>query len=325
MHEISLIIATLGERPEDLCLFLRSVVPQADYLCDVIVVDQNPDEQLIPILLEQFRGVLPIRCIRSERGLSRARNHALPLASGTIVAFPDDDCLYPEGLLEWVVNWFESSQRYDILAVGANDASGAVSANRWPQSSCEIHPISAFRTTSSSSLFVRTDIAMTEEFDVQLGLGSGTPHGSGEEIDYVLRLIRAGARGRFDRTRHIVHPRRDMLSDEGSASRAESYGLGMGHLLRIHALPTLWVSFLAYNLARTGGALCRGNLNSYKLCVAQTRGLWRGYLAQTEATATKSAATCSALHAIATQPYPGSIPRDVGSISPQATGYRNGH
>jgi glycosyltransferase involved in cell wall biosynthesis len=322
MHEISLIIATLGERPEDLCLFLRSVVPQSDYLCDIIVVDQNPDEQRIPAVLEQFRGVLPIRCIRSERGLSRARNHALPLALGTIVAFPDDDCLYPQGLLEWVVNWFESSQKYDILAVGVNDASGAVSGNRWPQNSCEIHPINVFRTTLSSSLFVRTDIAMTEEFDVRLGLGSGTPHCSGEETDYVLRLIRAGARGRFDRTRHIIHPRRDMLTDEGSASRAESYGLSMGHLLRIHALPTIWVSFLAYNLARTGAALGCGNLKSYKLCVAQTKGLWKGYLGQVEITPPKTAAASSALHVIATQPHPSSTQRDIGSISPQAAAYR---
>jgi glycosyltransferase involved in cell wall biosynthesis len=278
MHEISLIIATLGERPEDLCLLLRSLVPQADHLCDVIVVDQNPDSQRIPVLLNQFHGHLPIQCIRSERGLSRARNQGLPLASGTLVAFPDDDCLYPDGLLEWVVNWFESSQKYDILAVGANDASGSRSGNRWMQDSCDIRPVNAFRTTFSPTLFLRKDIAVTERFDGRLGVGSGTPYGSGEETDYVLRLIRAGAKGRFDRTQHIIHPRRDMLSGESSVSRAESYGLGMGRLLSIHTLPTLWMGFLAYNVGRAGWALGRGNLNAYGRCLAQTKGLWKGYL-----------------------------------------------
>ena len=315
MREISLIIATLGERPENLCNFLRSVVPQADYLRDIIVVDQNPDDQRIPALLEQFWGLLPIRCIRSGLGLSGARNHGLPLALGTIVAFPDDDCLYPEGLLEWVVNWFESSQKYDILAVGANDASGTVSGNRWPQKSCDIHPINAFGTTFSSSLFLRTDIAMTEEFDVRLGVGSGTPHASGEETDYVLRLIHAGARGHFDRTRHVVHSRGDMLSGAGSTSRADSYGLGTGHLLRIHAVPPLWIGFLAYSLARAGWALGCGDLKGYKLCVAQMKGLWKGYRTPIEAVTTKSATASSGLHAVATQPYPGSSQRDAGSIS----------
>jgi glycosyltransferase involved in cell wall biosynthesis len=315
MHEISLIIATSGERPEDLCDLLRSVVPQADYLCDIIVVDQNPDDQRMSALLEQFQRLLPIRCIRSGLGLSRARNHGLSLASGTIVAFPDDDCVYPQDLLEWVVNWFESSQKYDMLAIGANDASGVLSGNRWPQKSCDIHPINAFETTFSSSLFVRTDIAMTEEFDVRLGVGSGTPHASGEETDYVLRLIHAGARGHFDRTRHIVHSRGDMLSGEGSTPRAESYGLGTGHLLRIHAVPALWMSFLVYSLARAGWALGRGDLKGYKLCVAQMKGLWKGYRTSVEAATTKSAAASSGLHAVATQPYPGSIQRDVGSAS----------
>src|ERR1700733_10863540 len=104
MHEISLIIATSGERPEEFCQLLLSVVPQAGHLCDVIVVDQNPDDQRIPALLEQFLEVLPVRYIRSERGVSRARNRGLTLAAGAIVAFPDDGCLYPQGLLEWVAN-----------------------------------------------------------------------------------------------------------------------------------------------------------------------------------------------------------------------------
>ena len=278
MLKVSLVVATLGERPEDLSDLLRSLIPQAKFLSEIIIVDQHPDRDRVPQLLDQFLDVLPIFHTRSERGLSHARNHGLGFARGHLVAFPDDDCLYPDGLLEWVVDWFESEFEYDILAVGVKDASGALSGNRWPQDSCEIKPINAFRTTFSSSLFLFTDLAQSARFDVQLGVGSGTRYGSGEETDYVLRLLRTNARGRFDRTRHVIHPRRDMLSGSASLPRAQAYGFGMGHVLRINSLRGLWIGFMVYNSARAGLVLLRGNLEGAQLCLAQTKGLWKGFL-----------------------------------------------
>jgi hypothetical protein len=203
----------------------------------------------------------------------------LTLASGSLVAFPDDDCVYPDGLLEWVATWFDVNTRYSILAVGADDAAGVRSGNRWPQDACDIHPINAFRTTFSPSLFLRGDAARSQQFDVRLGVGSGTRYGSGEETDYVLRLLRLGALGRFDRTRTIIHPRRDMLSGGSTASRAEAYGYGMGHLLRRHTLRLLWLGFLGYDVARAGLALGRGRRDGSSLCVAHAKGLWQGYRA----------------------------------------------
>ena len=277
MLKVSLIVATLGERPEELAALLTSLLPQADFIANVVVVDQNPDPDAVPSLLVNFCQALPIQHTRSQRGLSRARNHGLNLATGQLVAFPDDDCVYPEGLLAWVVNWFENQVEYDILAVGVKDADGVPSGNRWPQHSCDIRPINAFRTTFSSSLFLWTDLARTARFDINLGVGAGTPFGSGEETDYVLRLLEGRARGRFDRTCHVIHPRRDMLSGSCYPARAQAYGFGMGHLLRRHDLRKLWLSFLAYNLLRAAVAACRGDSNGAGLCLAQTKGLSEGF------------------------------------------------
>jgi len=278
MRRISLVLATLGERPFDLWALLRSLTPQARFIKEVIIVDQHPDPVHLPTLLNPFRDALPIVHTRSQRGLSRARNHGLSFVSGDLVAFPDDDCLYPEGLLEWVIDWFESNYEYDILAVGANDTEGLMSGNRWFQNSCEIRPINAFRTTFSSSLFICADLAQSARFDEQLGVGSGTPFGSGEETDYVLRLLRSRARGRFDRTRHIIHPRRDMLSENTSPPRALAYGVGTGHVLRMNSLSGIWAGFMTYNLARAGVAALRGRLKGARLCVAQTKGFWKGFI-----------------------------------------------
>lgn len=289
MRKVSLIVATLGERPDDLCALLRSLMPQARFLCEIVIVDQNADPNLLPRILEPFRETLPIRHTRSERGLSRARNHGLSIITGGIVAFPDDDCLYSQGLLEWVTNWFETNVEYDILSVGVKDAEGVSSGNRWVQSECDIRPLNAFRTTFSSSLFICTDLARTARFDALLGVGSGTPYGSGEETDYVLRLLRKRARGRFDRSHHVVHPRRDMLSGTASLPRAQAYGFGMGHVIRMHSLCSLWMGFMTYNLARAGVCLLRGNQESARLCLAQTKGLWAGFLAPKHERAAESA------------------------------------
>jgi glycosyltransferase involved in cell wall biosynthesis len=278
MLKVSLIVGTLGERPFDLCALLRSFEPQARFIKEVIIVDQHSDPHRIPGLLNQFRENLPIIYARSERGLSRARNRGLQLVTGDIVAFPDDDCLYPDGLLEWVVDWFETNFEYDILAVGARDADGNMSGNRWIQNSCRISPINAFRTTFSPTLFMCADLAQSTCFDEQLGVGSGTPFGSGEETDYVLRLLRRRARGRFDRTRHIIHPRRDMLSGTVSGPRALAYGIGMGHVLRINSLGAIWLGFLAYNLVRTMVAGVRGELKGAHFCMAQNLGVWKGFM-----------------------------------------------
>jgi hypothetical protein len=91
--------------------------------------------------------------------------------------------------------------------------------------------------------------------------------------------MRQGAKGRFDRTRHIVHPRRDALSGGSSAPRAEAYGFGMGHLLRLHALHSLWIAFLIYDLARAAFVMGRWRRDGPGLCIAHARGLWHGYLA----------------------------------------------
>jgi glycosyltransferase involved in cell wall biosynthesis len=278
MLKISLIVATLGERIEDLSALMNSLLPQVEFIREIIVVDQHPDPLHLPAQLSTFLNTLPLRIIRSERGLSRARNNGLAMAIGDLVAFPDDDCIYPAGLLEWVVNWFETNVEYDILAVGAKDSSGELSGNRWPQNCCDLAPLNVFRTTFSSSLFLCTDLAKSARFDTRLGVGANTPYGSGEETDYVLRLLRARVRGRFNRTRHIIHPRRDMLSGTVSLERARAYGFGMGHVLRINSLFVLWTSFLVYNLARAGLVLLRGKMVNAALCLAQTRGLWNGFL-----------------------------------------------
>jgi glycosyltransferase involved in cell wall biosynthesis len=278
MLTFTLIIATLG-RTAELDTLLTSLAAQDYPGLDCIVVDQNPDDRL-RALLDRWHEILPIRRLRSAPGLSRARNIGLLGATGDIVAFPDDDCWYPPSLLPQVAGWLEEHPEFGILTVGAQDHNGISSGNRWVLDRCEIRPINAFRTTFSSTIFVRRSAAVqVRRFDETLGVGSGTPYACGEETDYILNLLQDGERGFFDRTLHIGHPKRDMLSGEISDKRAAAYGSGMGHVLRKHSMGLLGVGFVAYDLLRSALVAVRGDFRSSALCVHHALGVATGYIA----------------------------------------------
>ncbi len=283
MKHFSLIIATIN-RTEELNTLFASIAAQDFPGVECILVDQNPDNRLAAIV-ERWSAVLDIRWVRATPGLSRARNIGLQFARGRIVAFPDDDCAYTPSLLYHVSRWFWKNGPYSILTVGARDTDGVPSGNRWIQDHCVITPANAFRTTFSSTIFLLRDVAMQCRFDESLGVGAGTPYASGEETDYILRLLQLGALGYFDRTWHIVHPKRDMLSGEIDSRRAAKYGSGMGYVLRKNNLHLLGAAFVAYDVTRSMLVALRGDLQAAALSLQHGWGLAKGFLAAPAAAA----------------------------------------
>jgi glycosyltransferase involved in cell wall biosynthesis len=278
MLAFSLVVATLGRSAELEALF-RSLLAQDYPALECIVVDQNLDRRVKDIV-DRCNGPLKLRVVDSAPGLSHARNVGMTAATGDILAFPDDDCWYTPDLLANVSAWFESHPEYNVLTVGAADELGVPSGNRWIQDSCEIRPTNAFRTTFSSTIFVRrTAATIAQQFDESIGVGSGTPYSCGEETDYVLNLVRAGSRGYFNRTWHIGHPKRDMLSGQIDGRRAAGYGCGMGYVLRKHSEPLLLTGFVAYDLLRTAMVALQGDFAAARLCLRHAWGMVAGYAA----------------------------------------------
>jgi glycosyltransferase involved in cell wall biosynthesis len=270
MPRFSLIIPTL-ERTAELAELLASIVNQQRRDIEIILVDQNHDDRIVP-LVEALPGDLAVAHLRVEQqNVSAARNAGMDAASGEIIAFPDDDCCYPADLLNQVDAWFEENRHYAVLAVGALDNNGVASGNRWLQSACDIGAVNVLRTTFCSSLFISEPARSREvRFDEQLNRG--------EETDFILRLLATGLRGRFDRKFHIQHPRRDMLSGTVSRARAVSYGAGMGRLVRRHSLLLLWFGLLTYDIARALLVSARGQFVNAGFCFAHAEGLVRGFV-----------------------------------------------
>lgn len=271
----SLIVPTMG-RTAELEVLFASLVQQHFPQMECIVVDQNPDERLLPIIA-RWSAQLKICHMRESKGASKARNAGLAMATGQFIAFPDDDCWYSSSLLHDVYAWFEAHSEYDILTVGACDDRGVPSGNRWIQRHCEIRPVNAFRTTFCSSIFLRSTAAVkTTFFDESAGPGSGSPWFCGEETDYVLQLMQKGSRGYFEGSLTVGHPKRDMLSGEIDHRRAKGYGSGMGYTLQKHSLLALGLALIAYDLVRVVLVACTGNLGAASLCLKHAEGIARG-------------------------------------------------
>ena len=271
MPRFSLVIATTG-RTEELKKLFASIANQRNADVELIVVDQNDDRRVVPLIGDLPDGAVVTHLRIAEKNVSLARNAGLDQARGDIVAFPDDDCWYPAGLLEQVDQWFREHKEYTVFSVGAVDDQGVSSGNRWIQDSCDITPFNSLRTTFCSSLFIANVPACSVvRFDENVNRG--------EETDFILRLLATGLRGRFERRLHVHHPRRDMLSGTVSRERAHSYGAGMGRLVRRHSLFLLWVSLLAYDIARAGLVFLRGKRADARFCWAHAQGLFQGFMA----------------------------------------------
>ncbi len=237
----SLIVATRG-RTEELGALFESLCAQGRVDAEVIVVDQNEDDRLAPVIAA-FEPRLPLTRLRSARpNACHARNLGLRAARGAIVAFPDDDCTYPAGVLDRVDAAFRADPALQVLTGPAASLAGGLGSGRWREEGGTITLGNLWTSVIEFNLFLRRDTALAlGGFDERLG--PGTPFGSGEGNDLVARAVRAGHKAIYDPAQRIVHP--DKRLTPVAVRRARLYGAGFGLVLRRHAPPRLWLSFLA--------------------------------------------------------------------------------
>lgn len=200
-----LVVATVG-RTAELERFLDSVDRQTHRDVRVLVVDQNDDDRIVPLLDDR------VLRLRSEPGLSRARNAAFPALTADAVAFPDDDCVYPPDLLARV-----AARLAQLDGVTGREP-------WWTTGAAALTRDNLWNRAISFTIFLRREVVeRVGTFDERLGL----PSSSAEEIDYLIRALDAGARIEYDPTLVVEHPRKH--SDVAARD-----GRSVGYLLRKH-------------------------------------------------------------------------------------------
>ena len=264
-----LVVATVG-RGDELARFLDSVEMQAYPRLRVILVDQNSDDRVAAVTSGRE---LRLEILRSAPGLSRARNVALAHVDADVVAFPDDDCIYAPGLLARVASRFATDPRLDGLSGRAASADGR-SAASWKSDAATFTSDNLWNRAISFAIFLRRGVVeQVGAFDESLGLGSGEPWSSGEEIDFLIRAVRGGARIEYDPSLVVVH---DVREDDAEIGARD--GASVGYLLRKHGYGPRVVTRM---LVRPAGgllvSLVARDRDRARYQLAALRGRIRGY------------------------------------------------
>jgi glycosyltransferase involved in cell wall biosynthesis len=272
---ISLVVATIN-RVTELDRLFCSLDRQRYKNFEVIVVDQNPDYRLMPVIAAH--PTLAIRHLRSERGLSKARNMGLRCATGDLIAIPDDDCWYPEELLAQIRDWFASHPRYSSLSTRVLSEDGGTVGTNWPEHSCDCKKSNIFSCAVSCSIFFRREVYLeVGNFNEDIGVGAQTKFQSGEETDYVLRALALGFQQRFEPSLIVYHPKFQSL--DRLRRITFSYALGSGYVLRAHNFPLPTV--MLHLIKSLGGAvvnLVLGRIGLSRVYVLRAAGQLTGYL-----------------------------------------------
>jgi glycosyltransferase involved in cell wall biosynthesis len=271
---VSLIVATLN-RVEELDRLFASLEIQSPKDFEVIVIDQNPDDRLDPVL--QRHASLSIRHLRSPRGLSRARNVGLPVAKGDIIAFPDDDCWYPDQLLAEVACWFKANPQFGGLFTALRDADNRPVGPKRPGNPCLATRRNMLAIGISPSAFLRRTVTdAIGPFNEHIGIGAPSPYQSGEDFDYFLRPLALGFQMKYEPTFTVHHP--SFHSPERLRRTTYGYALGGAYVMRVHGYS--WWYLIRQVVRSLGGAavsLMKADFENARIYLLRAAGQLRGY------------------------------------------------
>jgi 2-beta-glucuronyltransferase len=238
---VSLILCTIGDRERQLTRLIRSLAEQKFKAFEIVLVDQNPPGYLDEILRTKCAG-FALKHIKSDRGLSIARNTGLRYATGDIVGFPDDDCWYFPDTLAQVTSFFQRNPKIDILLGRTVDESGLPSLSPLRKESGSINRSNVWTSGNSNTLFVR-NISLLGAFDENIGVGAPTRYQSGEETDFVLTLMKKKARAVYLSHLMIGHDQVENIGTGRVIKRAWAYSLGFGYVLKKHNFGFIYLSY----------------------------------------------------------------------------------
>lgn len=202
----SVIIATY-RRPRLLCQTLELLMPQVGAEGEVIVVEQDPVENLEPFLAgyQQIQHV-----ILARPGTVNARNHAIRISRGEILIFIDDDVVPPAGFIQAHLAAYRNSLTIGGVAGRVIEASRPFTAPIDPRS---LDPVDGWRWSTfdhdcemdvphapTCNLSLRREVVVkVGGFDPRFRLAWR------EDSDLCFRIRQLGYRIRFSPSAWLIH------------------------------------------------------------------------------------------------------------------------
>lgn len=233
------------DRPEILRRCLDRVVRLEYPRLDILVVDNAPaGDGTHQAVLDFARDDARLRYVREDRpGLSCARNRALEQATGSILAFTDDDVSVDARWVDGLIRGFR--RRPDVACVTGLVSTASIEnvaeayfdarvswAGEQPaqvydlesgQAKDALFPYSPGIFGTGANLALRTDaVRALGGFDEALGAGTATK--GGEDLDIFVRILRGGWALAYEPSALVWHHHRADMD----GLRAQMYGYGTG-------------------------------------------------------------------------------------------------
>jgi ADP-heptose:LPS heptosyltransferase/glycosyltransferase involved in cell wall biosynthesis len=282
---ISLVVSTVG-RSLELSRLMESLLEQEFKDFEIVVVDQNGDDRILPVL-ERYRSKLNINYIRTpeRQGISAGRNDGWRNARGDIIVFPDDDCWYPRDFLLKGLTLLKTTGA-DLVTGRSTDETGRSINGRFCSHSRFITRRRVWMSQAEWITFYRREVLIClDGFDENLGIGGKSFWQAAEGPDLILRALRSSSVCYYDPSLQGFHQEHDLDDPKaGMIKKGRTYGRGMGYVLRQHryGLPTL-IYWAARPLATALTSAIRGRFHraAYSLAVSTGRiEGWAGYVRQ---------------------------------------------
>jgi GT2 family glycosyltransferase len=223
---VAIAISTL-DRPDGLARCLQALGAGSAAPARTIVVDQGSTPAAAP-------GAELVR--DGSRGLSASRNAGVAAAAEAVVAFTDDDCVPSEDWVAAIAAAFEAADPPDavtgpVLPLGPDAPGTFAVSSRTSLTPRELRGRAVpWEAGTGGNLAVRRDLIAGHAFDERLGAGS--PGRAAEDVDLLYRLLRSGARIRYEPRAVVYHERQS--AERRRASRG-AYGHGIGAFCALRA------------------------------------------------------------------------------------------
>lgn len=244
LPSVTVIICT-RDRAAQLASALDSVLALDYPDFDIVIVDNAPATSETNDLVSAFDDPRITLVTENIPGISFARNTALMAASGSIIAFTDDDVVVDRGWLHALVAGFARDETIDCVSglVPSGELRTPVQAYfddrvSWSRNVAErvfsmdeqpadlpMFPFSIGEFGTGANFALRRDRALAlGGFDTAFGVGSRT--GGGEDLDMFMRVLLSGRKIAIEPTAIVWHRHRADIA--ALARQARGYGTGLG-------------------------------------------------------------------------------------------------
>jgi len=238
------VVVATRDRPQSLSQCLDSILSLEYPAFEVVVVDNDPSTaEAAGVVAERTAAGANVRYVLEQRrGLAAAHNRGLAEATGSIIAFTDDDVVVDRHWLAAIAEGFSVSPDVGCvtgLIVPAELRTPAqlwveeygfskgfarrlydMAANRPPD---PLFPFTAGRFGSGANMAFRADVlAAIGGFDP--AVGTGTLARGGDDLVSFFRIVTGGWALAYEPSAIVRHRHRD----DYASLRRQAYGYGVG-------------------------------------------------------------------------------------------------